>query len=123
LWELQDDFSNLDQVIVALASGRDYLANVDFAVIPHDSVSQCGVLKKTKGSSPYLAANEDWHFHLTEISISRLTKLAEAICASERKRIGQKRVEALLQRAFIDKLIDISVMKDSLRQKVVNAVR
>lgn len=42
-WLLDDELSDLDRLLAGLAANRDQLANIDFAVIPLEMITQLGI--------------------------------------------------------------------------------
>ncbi len=106
VWLVEDDQSNLDQVIAALASSCDNLSNIDYALINVDLLLNVGVeVEKNEGLTPYSSANK-WHRDLVEITTTKLCKLAETIFNSDKKRVPEKEVLNLIKIAIQNGQID-----------------
>lgn len=91
VWLVQADKSNLEQVIVALASSCDNISNFDYALINVDLLVNVGIKIEIKeGLTPYSRANP-WHRDLVELTTNKLFKLAEAMFLhSDRERVTEK---------------------------------
>ncbi|SRR6266550_3482395 len=107
LWQINDDQSNLDDVVAALGSNCDRIANLDYAIIDREKVEPISDLKKTIGQSPHITANDNWHWDLIGLSTDRLKGLAEVMYSqAKRIRITQKDVGNLVQRALDKRQLD-----------------
>lgn len=108
VWLVEDDKSNLEEVIVALAVCGDTISNFDYTLIDVDLLSNIDIKIETKeGLSPYSRANH-WHRDIVELTTSKILKLAEAIFFhSDRKRVAEKQVltwvKVVIQNGQIDR--------------------
>jgi hypothetical protein len=107
LWQIDDDRSNLEDVVIALGSNCDRIANLDYALIDREKVEAISVLKKTVGQSPHNVANDSWHWDLIALSAERLRQLAELMYGeAARVRITGKEIGNLVQRALDKQQLD-----------------
>ena len=93
MWQVETDTSNLKQVIAALASNRDSISNLDYAIFDIDLLADTGIkVEINQGATPYEMANY-WHRDLVELTATKLVKLAETMLIhSHRERILEKTV-------------------------------
>jgi hypothetical protein len=119
IWVVEDDKSNLEQVIVALASSCDNIANFDYALINIDCLLSIGIKIETKeGLTPYSKANK-WHRDLIELTTSQLFKLAEVMAIhSTRERVSEKTVLNLIRVAVQNEKIDKTKLKEDVIKKL-----
>jgi hypothetical protein len=116
VWWLDDNKSNLNDLVAALASKCDTVANLDYALLDIDILSSLGIkLVETDGDSLHRDANDSWHRDLVELSASKLLALASAIASSgETKRIYPNVIIPLIASSVKAGQID----KDKLQAKV-----
>jgi hypothetical protein len=120
VWLIEDDKSNLEQVIAAFAATRQSLDHVDFALfdvtIPSEIHIKC---EKSAGDTPDDRANESWHFNLRELSGLGLVALAKAILEKgQKERILEADVRELIKTAISKGQLDAVRMKPDLMKKV-----
>jgi hypothetical protein len=118
VWYVEDEQSNLEQVITALSSNRDTISNLDYVLFNIDLVSSIGIkIEENKGATPYEEANH-WHRDLTMITALKLFKLVEIIYNqnSEKKRVQEKNILKLINQAVQNNLIK----REKLKEKIVN---
>lgn len=81
VFHIDQDISNLNRVVAALAISFDDPSNFDFALLNEETMFEMGIKwKKSPGALPDIEVN-DWHSDLYELSDSRLLELARAIKA------------------------------------------
>ena len=119
VWLVEDDKSNLEQIIIALASGCDNISNFDYALLDVDSLSSLGTKIETKeGSTPYARANQ-WHRDLVELTTNKLFNLAEAIFVlSDRERVAEKTVLNWIKDAVRNGQIDKMKLSAGITKKL-----
>lgn len=107
LWFVADDRSNLEQVVSALASTRQHISNLDYALVDQRFISENNLkLQTVISNSPYEKANT-WHRDLVELSASQLCALAKIIFEhGEKKRCTEKEILKLMARAIANGHID-----------------
>ena len=80
VWQVEDDFSNLNRVVAALSSKRNVLVNFDYALINQELLTSLEVkIKQSLGDTPDLDANAKWHWDIYELSVSTLVRIANFI--------------------------------------------
>ena len=119
VWLVEDDKSNLEQIIIALASGCDNISNFDYALLNVDLLSNFGIKIETKeGSTPYVRANQ-WHRDLVELTTNKLFKLAEAMfILSDRERVAEKTVLNWIKDAVRNGQIDKTKLSAGITKKL-----
>lgn len=119
VWLIEDDRSNLEQVIVALASSSDNISNFDYALTDVDLVLNANIKIEIKaGLTPYSTANK-WHRDLIELTTHKLVKLAEAMFVhSDRKRVGEKTILKWIKDAVDNGQIDKTKLEKGIIKKL-----
>lgn len=119
VWLVEDDKSNLEQVIAALASSCDNLSNLDYALLNVDLLLNVGIkIESKEGLTPYSRANQ-WHRDLVELTTSKLFKLAEDMFIhSDRKRVAEKTVLNLIRDAVQNGQIDTTKLSTGIARKL-----
>lgn len=123
VWFVEDDKSNLEQILAAFAATRETSAHVDYALFDPQILEELGILnKRTKGGTPDPQANT-WHIDLYELSASKLVELTKALLLkSERTRISQKEICQLVVTAINLGRIDQASLKPDLAAKINNLI-
>ena len=100
VWGIENDRSNLELVVTALAANRDKIRNFDYALFNLDHILKFSIkIEPTEGNTPCPKVNS-WHRNLTELSVHKITELVKIIMVeAERVRIDKKTVHCLIQRA------------------------
>jgi hypothetical protein len=119
VWLVEDDKSNLDQVIVALASTSDNISNLDYALVKVDLLLNIGIkIESKEGLTPYSKANK-WHRDIEEMTATKLYKLAEIIFIhSDIARVSQKDILNLIKVAVQKEEIDKAKLKEGIINKI-----
>ncbi len=119
VWEVEDDKSNLDQVITALAASHDSISNLDYSLFDKNSLSKIGIRVETsKGKTPYEKAN-NLHRDLIELTATKLVKLAEVMLrSSSRERVPEKQILILIKDAVNNQQIDEKMLKQNISAKL-----
>jgi len=119
VWVVEDDKSNLDHIIVALASSCDNVSNIDYALFNIDLISESDIKVETKeGLTPYAKANPS-HRDLVELTTNKLFKLAKLIFVhSTRERVKEKEVLNLIKNAVNNGQIDPTKLKEGISKKL-----
>ena len=120
VWQLTDDRSNLDRILAALASARDGLFNVDFAILDQRVLSDLSLpIEQVPGDSADEAANRTWHHDLVHLTVSRIADLSHAILErSERLRCQDKAVGRLVLNAIDAGWIDPTRLREGLLSRL-----
>lgn len=106
VWRINDDRTNLEQIITALAVNVKKPTHLDYALFDQQFlVNDEFKIEQIPGNTPCVAANS-YHFHLTELSVHKLTEVAKIIKGkAERKRYTKKETLALIKRAIVSGVI------------------
>jgi hypothetical protein len=120
VWYVEDDKSNLNEVITSLASNRDTISNLDYVLFNIDLVSSIGInIEKNSGATPFETANH-WHRDLTMLTASKLFKLVDIICNQNSYigRVQDKEILSLIGDAVNGGVIE----KVKLKEKIISAL-
>ncbi len=97
VWRVEADRSNLHVVLTAIASNRERLDKLDYTLIDEGVISAIPIaLIEADGISPHTSANVTLHRDLAELTVARISKLAEKMMPLERFRLPEKEVRRLL---------------------------
>lgn len=105
VWHVEEDKSNLDQVVTALAASSDNISNLDYALFDRELLSEFSIkINPSQGGSPDEKTNTFWHFDLIELSALKLVELAKAMLVkAERKQVSEKMILQLIAQAIVSK--------------------
>ncbi len=119
-WYIEDDGSNLERVVTALAANSDSLTHLDYALFDHRVLSAIDIkIKKTAGPTPDESANAAWHLDLIEPSARKLIALAlEIFTAAEKERVPEKKISEWITRAVANGQIDKARLKGGIVAKI-----
>ena len=97
----------VERVVAALAASRKYLVCMDIAILPKDMLEKCDLQLETfQGDTPDSRVNE-WHQHLTKLTLEKITRLATEIkCSGELKRFQITQVGGAIKHALDANYID-----------------
>jgi hypothetical protein len=116
LWRVDEDRSNLQIVLEALASNFDHLGNLDYALIDEASVLAIPIkVSQADGDTPHSVAN-NCHRDLEELSIFKLALLANEIRPLKKERMTEREVEKLLLKAVAEGRLDKEQLKQTLKE-------
>lgn len=118
---IKEDYSNLNDVIAAIAATRDCAANFDYLLFDEEVCSELSVeIEDTIGATRDEDVNRKWHRDLMKLSADKLLKLSKVIYKKgERKRIQEKEIPKIIAEASLAGKIPIDTLKVNLRQKVI----
>jgi len=118
-WHIEDDLSNLERVIVAIAGTWDRIEHFDYALFDQRLVGELNIeMRQTMGETPDAQANH-WHRDLVHLSAQRLTELARVIWMHGRTdRKLQKDIRDALARAVSRREIDPNHLKPDVQRQV-----
>lgn len=122
LWYVKDE-DEINKAIVALSSNRDYINKLDYIVIPDEYIEKYKLkLKKSPGDSPYTEFNEN-HFDIVNVKYGVLGDVSKMVFeivnnGDKIKRISMGKIKKLLIDANSKKILDKSVMKESLLEEI-----
>lgn len=120
IWYIEDDRSNLERVIAALAASGTDIANVDYALLDHQWLGDLYItMASTRGGTPDEEVNTAWHRDLVELSAGKLVTLATAIFThAEKQRMPKIRVHQLIVQAVTLGWIDIQRLQPKVRTEI-----
>lgn len=120
VWCIEDDESNLKEVVTALAAKCDDISNLDYALFDQQLLSEISIrIKATKGGSPYERANDSWHHDLVELSAFKLMELANTILNSAKKgRVPEKAILQQISQAVASGQIERTKLKPRIVEKI-----
>ena len=120
VWQIEQDESNLERVIAALAAMRDNLSNFDLVLFPEEIVAASGIAtNRSEGKSADEEANARWHCDLRMISASKLASLARSIKARGTvRRIPERQVGTLISAGVQDGRIDSESVSPGIRESL-----
>lgn len=121
VWEIEDNRTNLDRIIAAVAGGRANPAEFGLAIFNSAALDTSGIrFRKTRGTSPDAEANDRWHYELIELTGQNLIALARVIAAvdSKERRLPREVIQLVAQGIRAGQ-IDENTLKTGMR----NAVR
>ena len=108
-----------EQVIIALAATREYLAHLDYAVFGDAMLIATGiVIRQQDGETPNSEANK-LHYDLLELTAGRLLVLAEAVASGEHARAPRKDIRVRLKQALHSGTIE----EDKIKPKLLESIR
>ncbi|MGH7146627.1 MAG: hypothetical protein ACREIJ_01830 [Nitrospiraceae bacterium] len=83
LWRIDDHRSNLNRVAAAIASGREKLDKLDYALFSIAIIDQLGLtVVQSSGNTPDVDVNSNWHWEIIELTANKAVLLAKELYAS-----------------------------------------
>lgn len=118
VYHIEDDQSNLDQVITALASTRDHADKMDFALFDLQLLAGLGIKMESSEGNTLLDGVNACHRDLIELTGERLLALAKTIMEhGETDRCSEGKVIALILQAVDSGNLDPRKLKPKLQDK------
>ena len=112
VYRIEDDCSNLERVVAALAANCDKIANFDCVLCEETILKDIGIKsEQIKGQTPDETVN-DCHLDLIELSASRLVNLAKHL-------LDRGKVERFLPLDVTNLLVE-SIQKEYLNKAKIN---
>ena len=117
LWLVEDDQSNLDEIVCALAACREAVDSLDLLLLPSSIPTSIGTVSVSVENSPYPEAYNNWHRNLGDLSGQRLIQLARYIVSGDQhpKRIKKDRVGEILLSRFQAGKLKVDLLNKKLR--------
>ncbi len=117
-----DAHSELDDLALAIAAGRDFLDKVEFVWLDDDELKDDGLtLNDTPGRTPVTELSES-HIDVTQLDYLRLGTVARRIHAAieddRYRRLTRRSVKNLIADAIEQDRIDIDALGPKLRQQM-----
>ena len=115
VWFVADDRSNINDIVCALAAGRDSLANLDFALFDVEIALSLEIpTKSTFGATLDEKVNE-WRRELVHLTARKLLDLAKAISSTGQIcRISKKNITELVREAVKSRKVDPAKLSDGV---------
>jgi hypothetical protein len=116
---VNDDQSNLEQVVTALAANADYISNFDYALLNQETIINIGIrIENTPGQTPDSTVNT-WHMDLSGLTVKNVIALANAVWAqTERRRIPSRRIQELVVNGVSSQQLDQTKLKPKLAERL-----
>ena len=125
VWYVDDNRSNLDQIITCLASNLDSISHIDYALIDISTIQDFGitVAENVPAKTAFTAGNV-WHRDLIELTGEEIRRLAREIQnrTQLRQRCEKGRTRVLLGSAFNAKELDLSLLSQDLQQEITSSL-
>lgn len=126
VWEIEDGEGNLQRIIAALAArsavagNRNHLEKFDCTLIDGGLPGSIDIgMEKTPGISLDHEANERWHRHLTQLTVSKVAALVDVMAQhGERRRYSEEDVTRFVGEAVKAGWIDIGDLPPVIAQAV-----
>jgi len=124
-WKVEDDNSNLNDIIIALATNPDYISELSYILIDLNILPKYGIeYNEISGETKYNKANQLWHLNLIKLSGKKALILAqEFFNKGEKKRIYKKQLLKLFEKnRKILKNLEIENLKDDVRKHISDLI-
>ena len=101
-----DDGEAKHRVAMALAANREYISVIDYITFDDTNLQTLGVtIDHSEGHTADDGVN-DWHYDIGDISLQRLTQLAEIISRGQFHRVQDKQVKKGVEQAISKGILD-----------------
>lgn len=124
VWIIEDDESNLDRVLAALASNCDSLEDLSFVVASQEAVDQLQIpIHNRPGTTPDDEANHLWHRDLVGLSNDLLFALSRAINSAIDKSAKRTKpqIRQLIKKGIESGELDQSKISPRILDKLASA--
>lgn len=118
-WHVHDNKSNLDQVVAAIAAGRDVPEKFDYTIFDQGLLKKSNIgIGQTAGDSFHKEADEHWHRDTANLSAENVAEIANIIMKHGMKdRIWPSDVVRLVTKEVKSGAIDVNPLKERLKQR------
>ena len=126
IWLIDDNRSNLERVIAAVAAGRDRLCNLDYALIEHTLLDELDIqVSPQEGESVDDDANRRWHQDLERLSATKVVQLAVAVQRTEGglQRVQKRAVGQLIATSIRNGFINPNRIDERLMDDLADALQ
>lgn len=123
VWELDDEKTNLNRILAAIASTREHLQKIDYLIVDAAHVTNLGLKIQPKpGQTRDAGANNAWHRDLIHLSASDLSRLANVLFEhAQRRREMEVKLIALLKHSVDEGHVDRAALRPGIAQKLPHA--
>jgi len=121
LYHIEDDKSNLERIITALASTRQRPDKLDYVLLELPILENAGFrIESTRGKTPDDAVNL-WHRDMIELSATKVLSLAQIIANADKNRILEKQVGQLLVSAASSGRLKRTLVKEKAMKDFIDS--
>jgi len=114
VWVIEDDGSNLDEVVGSIALSREALSHLDYVTFELDMVAKLGLdVRESEGATPVLAANR-WHREVVELSAEDVAELADDLFRRERARVREAEVKSIVAQLLGGAQVDVAQLDPNM---------
>jgi hypothetical protein len=119
VWCIEEDESNLDLIITALAANRQKFDKFEYGLFDQKLLDAVGIsVKKDLGRTPLAEAN-DWHRDLIELTVDKASMLVNTIFNRlEKRRILDREIRAKILKAVESGDITLNKLDPSMQNKI-----
>jgi len=119
VWHIDDDRSNLEFVIVALAAARQNFDKFEYGLFDQEIVGGLDLkVQVTPGNSPIEVAN-GWHRDLIQLTAEHALSLVNTMFDSlEKHRLYDDEIQTRILNAIREGYLDLPKVNKSLRSKI-----
>ena len=120
VWFVEEDESNLERIITALAANCDTLSNFDYALFSEDILARESIkIEKSQGISKDSDANDRWHRDICELSATKLLSIAQHISKEGKiDRIQERIIGEHISKAVQTGKIKLETLKPGIQSKI-----
>lgn len=120
LWRVDEGVAEIEEIVVAIAATRDYLQDVDLALIEEDVVREAALhVEVREGATPYIRAR-DLHRVLVELTAEDVVSLATLIEEeSGYRRYSRRSVRELMLEAIRGQRLSLSELKKDVQEHLL----
>ena len=119
VWYIPDGGANLEQVIVALASGCQEVTVLDYLLFDPQVLPKLGIEVKKSQGAPWYAAADKWHRDLIELSTSKVVELVKELYKNRKiERTPRVEVLQLLIKAMKAGDLDFNRLPPKMKEQV-----
>ncbi len=121
VWQINTE-DDLDSAVLALVSNQDHLEAIDVVILEEESINRYNIrIMVTPGKTPIEELSET-HRDLADLTYSKLgtikDHIVERIRTDNLKRYTRGTIKKLIQKAIEDGKIELSDLKESIREKI-----
>jgi hypothetical protein len=123
VWLVDDDQSNFNRVVAALAAGRKHLDKFDYLLMEERTLVDLGVQVESRAEPcPDEDASARWHRNVIRLTASQLRALVLHIHATGHvRRLLKPAVESILREAVASNRLNLSRVEPSLLDSLTSS--
>ena len=120
VWHIEDNRSNLNRVVAALAAKRENIVNLDYVLFDLQAILDMNIsLHSTKGDVPDDEVSNSWHRDLSDLSAKSIVDIARTLQKNgERVRKHHGEVKELIKEAVEYERVSNAKLKPSVQAKI-----